>query len=214
MISLANRPSKLSSSKMLKVQLGAFDRPANGWLNTDITPHIWIAKIPLLPRILYSAGFMTEERYHQHMNGIFSSLTYLNLSKPLPFADNSVNAVFSSHVFEHLFMDEVERLIEEIHRCLTPGGVCRVVVPDLEKIIKIFDRQDPRHFVSVMFEVSARRNVKNAHHSGFTGSLLEKLFREAGFSETAVLSYRVGRCPDVEELDNRPEESLFFEAIK
>jgi predicted SAM-dependent methyltransferase len=199
---------------MLKVQLGAFDRPANGWLNTDITPHIWIAKIPFAPRILYSAGFMTEQRYHQHVNSIFSSLSYLDLSKPLPFTGNSVDAIFSSHVFEHLFMDEVERLIQEIHRCLTPGGICRVVVPDLEKIIKIFDRQDPRQFVTAIFEVSARRNVKNAHHCGFTGSLLEKLFREAGFTETAVLAYKVGRCPDVEELDNRPEESLFFEAIK
>lgn len=214
MISLKSRPSQISKAKILKVQLGAFDRPASGWFNTDITPHIWIAKIPFASQILYSTGLITEQRYHQHINGIFGSLSYLDLCKPLPFADNSVDAIFSSHVFEHLFMDEVENLIQEIYRCLVPGGVCRVVVPDLEKIIQIFDRQDPRQFVSAMFEVSARRNVKNAHHSGFTGSLLAKLFREAGFTETSVLSYQVGKCPDVEELDNRPEESLFFEAVK
>jgi hypothetical protein len=35
-----------------------------------------------------------------------------------------------------------------------------------------------------------------------------------GFSEAAVCKYREGRCPDLQLLDNRPEVSLFVEAIK
>ena len=199
---------------LLKVHLGAFDQSVEGWLNTDITPHIWIANIPSAPLILHSLGLLSQQRHLQHKNKVFNKLHYMDVTKQLPFAANSVKAIFSSHVFEHLFMNEVENLIKEIHRCLLPGGVCRVVVPDLEKIIDIYNRNDPRDFVSAIFEVSARSSVKNSHHSGFTGPLLEKLFKETGFQEASVLSYRVGKCPDLEKLDNRPEESLFFEAIK
>jgi SAM-dependent methyltransferase len=183
-------------------------------MNTDITPHLWVAKIPFAPIILHILRVMPERRYLQHKNKVFNKLHYVDITKSLPFAANSVSAIFSSHVFEHLFMNEVENLIKEIHTCLVPGGVCRVVVPDLEKIIGIYNRDDPRKFISGIFEISARSDVKNSHHSGFTGPLLEKLFKEAGFKKVSILSYRVGTCPDLEKLDNRPEESLFFEAIK
>lgn len=199
---------------MLKVHLGAFDQSVEGWMNTDITPHIWVAKMPFAPPILHLLKVLPQQRYLQHKNKVFNKLHYVDLTKTLPFASNSVSAIFSSHVFEHLFMNEVENLIKEIHRCLLPGSVCRVIVPDLEKVIGIYNRDDPREFISTMFEVSARSDVKNSHHCGFTGPLLEKLFSEAGFKEISILSYKVGKCPDIEKLDNRPEESLFFEAIK
>jgi len=197
----------------MKLHLGAFDRGIKGWSNTDITPHIWVSRIPSLPFVLYKLGLMPEARYEQHMHGVFSMLGYLNLCKPLPYGDNSVTAIFSSHVFEHLFMDEVEKLIGECHRVLKPGGVCRVVVPDLEKIISLYKPEDPRKFITDIYEVASRGAVKNSHHCAFTGPFLIHLFTHSGFSKCQVLSYRVGSCPDTELLDNRPE-SLFFEAIK
>jgi len=51
------------------------------------------------------------------------------------------------------------------------------------------------------------------HYCGFTGRFLTKLFSEAGFSECSIEKYRTGKCPDLEQLDNR-SESLFFEAVK
>ena len=110
-------------------------------------------------------------------------------------------------------MDEVEKLIPEFHRVLKPAGICRVVVPDLEKIVGKYDVNDPRIFLTEMFEVSKRGQVKNSHHSGFTGKFLIKLFNEAGFSKSSVLGFRSGTCPDIDKLDNRPE-SIFFEAVK
>lgn len=197
----------------MKLHLGAFDSGIKGWTNTDITPHILISKIPALPFVLYKLGLMTIARYEQHVHGVFSMLDYLNLCKPLPYADNTVSAIFSSHVFEHLFMDEVEKLISECYRVLRPGGVCRVVVPDLEKIISLYNPEDPRRFITDIYEVATRGAVKNSHHCAFTGAFLSHLFTQAGFFKCSVLSYRVGSCPDIELLDNRPE-SLFFEAIK
>ena len=196
-----------------KIQLGAFDCAVDGWINTDVTPHLTIARIPFAARAMRLAGLMSESAWSAHRRGQFAKLRYVDLTRRLPFADAGAAAFFSSHVFEHLFIDEVRPLIAEIHRCLKPGGVCRVVVPDLEKIMATYDAADPEPFLVGIYEIGARSAVKNAHHSGFTGAYISRLFREAGFSQTAVLSYREGRCPDLDKLDNRPD-SLFFEAVK
>src|SRR5208282_4395307 len=114
---------QINKDGKIKLHLGAFDCSLDGWLNTDITPHIWISKIPFAANILYKVGLLPEERYLQHKNGVFSRLKYMDLTKPLPLPDESCVAVFSSHVLEHLFVDEVKRLLAEILRVLKHGGV-------------------------------------------------------------------------------------------
>ncbi len=61
-----------------------------------------------------------------------------DLRKPLPFAEASFTAVYHSHVLEHLPPREGEALISECRRVLKPGGVLRVVVPDLEEIARLY----------------------------------------------------------------------------
>ena len=203
----------MSQPDLIKLHLGAFNCALNGWVNTDITPHIWVARVPFAAQLLRAVGRMTQDRLEEHKRGQFSRLKYMDLTRPLPFADGSVSAVFSSHVFEHLFLDEVERLVAEIYRILAPGGVCRVVVPNLSDVVALYDPEDPKPFLEAMFEIGRRSDIKNAHHSGFTPQSMSKLFASKGFRKTSVLSYRRGECPDIDKLDNRPE-SLFFEAVR
>lgn len=106
----------------MKLHFGAFNMGIDGWINTDITPHIFLSKVPLLPLALYKLGLIPKARYEQHALGGFKKLKYLNLCKPLPYANNCVDAIFCSHAIEHLFLDEVERLINECYRVLKPVG--------------------------------------------------------------------------------------------
>jgi predicted SAM-dependent methyltransferase len=55
-----------------------------------------------------------------------------DLTKPLPFSDDSFDFVYSSHVLEHFGAEDALKLLVEMRRVLRVGGVCRVVVPDLE----------------------------------------------------------------------------------
>jgi SAM-dependent methyltransferase len=55
-----------------------------------------------------------------------------NLRKGIPFPDQSVDAVYHSHLAEHLDRDVVPAFLAEVKRVLKPGGVHRLVVPDLE----------------------------------------------------------------------------------
>jgi predicted SAM-dependent methyltransferase len=204
----------MTQSSLIKLHLGAFDCAINGWVNTDITPHIAVSKIPGAVRVLHALGKLNETRYAQHRDGRFRSLKYMDLTKPLPYPSGSVAAVFSSHVFEHLFPDEVERLIREIHRVLAPDGVCRVSVPDLDKALSAYTRENPEEFLEILFAVKQRKDINHGHHWGYTGPSLKRLFEAAGFARVEEMDYRTGRCPDIDRLDNRPDESLFVEAVK
>lgn len=61
-----------------------------------------------------------------------------DIRKGLPFADNSLDACYSSHVVEHLTSIEAQKLMGECFRVLKRGGVIRLVVPDLEAIAKLY----------------------------------------------------------------------------
>ncbi len=55
---------------------------------------------------------------------------YLNLNHRLPFPDNSVDAIYASHVWEHLHLNVAKRITLDCARVLKPGGILRVVVPE------------------------------------------------------------------------------------
>lgn len=135
-----------------KLHLGCFDRPVDGWVNTDITPHLFVAKVPFLAAVMHKLGRMNDIRYRQHKQGIFKKLRYLNATKPLPFSSESFDCVYSSHMLEHLPRNIVPRLLNEIYRVLKPGGVVRTVVPDLDYFINHYDALDSDTFVNGVFE--------------------------------------------------------------
>jgi len=61
-----------------------------------------------------------------------------NLTKVLPFKDKTFDAAYSSHVLEHFSRDQGKKFVEEQFRVLKKGGVCRVVVPDLEMLCRSY----------------------------------------------------------------------------
>ena len=61
-----------------------------------------------------------------------------DLSRGIPLPDASCDAVYHSHVLEHIRRDEVPAFLAECRRILKPGGVLRVVVPDLEQICRLY----------------------------------------------------------------------------
>lgn len=63
-------------------------------------------------------------------------ITYWDIRKGLPYPDSSMDAVYSSHLLEHLSPMEADNLLTEINRVLKTNGVLRIVVPDLKRICK------------------------------------------------------------------------------
>ena len=212
--SSVNTPGGRKQQEGRKLHLGCFNRPIQGWVNTDITPHLLVAQVPGLAWVLYHTGRMSASRWQEHRRGVFKNISYLSLTKPFPYPGSSFQAVFSSHVLEHLFPDAAEACVREMFRVLQPGGICRIVVPDLDKIIAQYDPHCPDAFLKRILEWSPRGSRKNMHHWHYNNLSLLRLLREVGFQRAYRCDYRQGSCPDLELLDNRPDESLFVEAIK
>jgi len=80
-------------------------------------------------------------RYHEHWINLdlassSEHVTACDLRRHIPLPDASVPFVYSSHMLEHLRQDEAEVLMSEMHRVLAPGGIARIVVPDLAKLAR------------------------------------------------------------------------------
>ena len=61
---------------------------------------------------------------------------YWDLRLGMPFPNNSVAKIYSSHLFEHLTYAEGQKLMDECLRVLKPGGSFSIVVPNAQMYIE------------------------------------------------------------------------------
>jgi SAM-dependent methyltransferase len=197
-----------------RLQLGAFDQAPEGWVNTDITPHLFVARVPGLARVLHRLGVIGPERFAAHRAGVFRSVRYLDVSRRFRFADETFECVYASHMLEHLAPDVAERCLREVHRVLQPGGILRLAVPDLDGVIAGYDPADPDTFLDGLFEGhSDRRSSASRHRWQYNAVSLKGLMERVGFRDVERCEYREGRCPDLDEIETR-RWSLFMEGVK
>lgn len=97
----------------------------------------------------------------------------------LPAKPGQYDMVYHSHVLEHLTPANAQRLLEECYRVLKPGGVLRVVVPDLEFIA--------RSYISALDDVCSaaggqvteqQRALRVAKYEWIKLELLDQLVRQ------------------------------------
>jgi SAM-dependent methyltransferase len=65
-------------------------------------------------------------------------ISHYDIRRPLPFPDDTFDAVYALHIIEHLTPEEASRFVAEIFRVLRPGGIVRVSTPDLESAVKAY----------------------------------------------------------------------------
>jgi predicted SAM-dependent methyltransferase len=116
---------------------------------------------------------------------------WLDVRCGLPFATGSAHSAYSTHMVEHFYPDELERLLAECARVLKPGGGMRLVVPNLQNAISAYQQKQsdwfydsfPRHFDSVGGRFSNFVFCDGQHRTAFDFSYLEEELRKAGFRE-------------------------------
>jgi SAM-dependent methyltransferase len=107
----------------MRLNLGCGSQVVKDWVNVDYSLGARLAKLPLfaaLNRRLKLFDLEWDERIVLH-----------DLTRPLPWSDGSIEAVYSSHTLEHLSKDQGRGLLGECHRVLRSGGTLRILVPDL-----------------------------------------------------------------------------------
>jgi SAM-dependent methyltransferase len=135
--------------KKRRLHLGCGLNTPEGWINLDGSWNVWLAKCPVVRKVFENLAMLPKSRTTIPWNP--GTLIH-DLRKPLPFVDNSLLAINASHVLEHLYLEEARRLLKGCFQVLEPGGVLRVVVPNLEAIILEYMEADS-------FDDSRRVNV-------------------------------------------------------
>ena len=153
---------------------------------------------------------------------------WLDVRNGLPFRSNSVDSIYSTHMFEHFYPDELEIVLGECHRVLKSGAGIRLIVPNLESAIEAyaqrrtswFDDSFPRHFDSLGGRFSNFIFCDGQHRTAFDFTHLDEILRKAGFREvekSAEGQSRIynGHVPPYEPGDSRElPHSLYVEAVK
>ena len=211
----------------MKINVGCGQAPTEGWRNFDNSLSLRLSKIPLLPKLLYKAGFLESEQYRFIEYAQTNRIEYGDAVKGLPLPDYSVDILYSSHMLEHLDQSGAGLFLKEARRVLISGGIIRIVVPDLRKLIREYlDSGDADAFLSASYlfqpqsgTIAQRlRNLMmgNRYHQWmYDGDSLCGLLLLHGFSEPTILNPGETRIesPGSLDLQERISESIYVEAI-
>ncbi len=210
-------PQPDSQDGLVKVNLGCGLRVANGWLNIDGSLNALIASSPswthhLVYRFSGASNYYSLDQYCRILKE--HKFLFHNLSLSLPLHDQSVDIIYSSHFFEHLFKGEAAKLLKSCYRALKPGGLIRISIPDLAYAISLYSLGKKTEMLDNYFFVENRGSYLARHKYMYDFELIKQALEEAGFSNVKRYEYQQGNVPDLDKLDVYPEESLFVEAVK
>jgi SAM-dependent methyltransferase len=190
----------------LSLNVGSGAHVAPGWISIDRSLQIFFAGRRGAKLVTTLLG----RRVGHWPKGI----QYADVRKGLPYADESIAVVYSSHFVEHLHRDEALAFLRDAHRVLKPSGVCRIVVPDLHAAVRTYlttangessaegeelmavlnlrDRQSPGRGPLAWYR---RMTGVSMHKWMYDVGGLRQLFQEAGFAAPAPRHYLDSSIP-------------------
>lgn len=201
---------------VVKVNAGSSLMVTDGWINVDGSPHMLFARWPEpLLRLLYRVSDAKSwcGGLDQYVRKLKSHVfVHHNIEYGLPFSSGSVDFIFCSHVLEHLYPQVAEHFLRDAYRVLKKGGRCRLCVPDLRHACRLYSRGRKEEALSYFFE--PRSGDLNRHRYMYDFEMLAALLDKVGFGSIEKRAYQQGLVPDLNRLDNRPEETLYVECVK
>ncbi len=121
----------------------------------------------------------------------------VNIAKRLPFDNNQFDLIYSSHVIEHIHLEEFKHFLHESLRILKPNGKNIIATPSLEKVARVLygENDQLRSVLRKKHENSnkepgffASRHINNLTHLRwghkflYDFAFMDYLGREAGFT--------------------------------
>lgn len=112
----------------MKLNLGCGSQVVTGWANVDYALGAKLAKWPLFPHL--------NRRLKLFAMDWDSRIVLHDLCTPFPWPDATAEVIYSSHTLEHLSRADGVSFLKECRRVLRPGGLIRILVPDLSPIVQ------------------------------------------------------------------------------
>lgn len=164
--------------KMLNLGCGTKTSLRPGVINIDWSFYLRLKRNPVLRFLARRTlkGVRLDRFEHLAENVLVH-----DLRKGLPFEADSVDAVYHSHVLEHIDRDLVEGFLLEIKRVLRPGGIQRIVVPDFEKLCRDYLEH---------LRACEGDPTEAQRHEAYIGAAIEQCVRKAAFSTRELGPFR------------------------
>ncbi|MDR2893651.1 MAG: methyltransferase domain-containing protein [Deltaproteobacteria bacterium] len=157
-------------------------------------------------------GVHTPDKLHEHFRSPDWQETRLDINPAVKpdilasitdmscIADNSYDALYSSHNLEHLHPHEAPLALAEFFRVLRPSGFALITLPDLQQAAEriaqggaeeavLMTNKGPITPLDILYGFRpflAAGNLFMAHNFAYTASTLEKALQEAGFTNVSV----------------------------
>jgi methionine biosynthesis protein MetW len=141
---------------------------------------------------------------------------------PLPFGDGSFDAIFCGEIIEHLV--DPDHLLDEIHRTLTPRGICVLTTPNLaswvNRLALLLGWQPFYTSISFRHEVGRPKFLVSNygcrdHLRLFTLSALKQLLRLHGFRILGVKGSTIGEVDTgVRDFRLAPLRAFVYHALR
>lgn len=138
--------------------------------NVDWSMYMRLQRNPVVRRI---APLVLSEQRRRRLRSVPPNVLFHDLRRGIPFPDCSVDVVYHSHMFEHLDRSIAPSFQREILRVLKPGGIQRVVVPDLEQV--------SREYLAHLSICEDDRS-EIPRHDAYVGAIIEQVVRQEPFA--------------------------------
>lgn len=189
----------------------------DGWVNIDRSPNVHLARVPWLRSALRRARVLSAD---QASASFPRGIVRADVTRRIPVADRSAEAIYSSHMIEHLSRWQALALLRECRRVLAPGGVIRIVTPDFAELVAEYQagsRTSPRadvfmrdlmtyadpEGVSGVQRMVRRVFGSSAHQWLYDEESLRALLEDAGFTGVVRRSFAEGELPDLDRIETR-----------
>lgn len=145
----------------------------------------------------------------------------LDLTEQIPFPDNSVSIIYSSHMLEHFKLSELLKLLQECKRILKPGGIFSASVPNARIYIdayyspenfnpEVYCRYKPAYIYNSKIDyINYMAYMDGHHHYMFDEENIVIILKKTGFKNVKLRDF-----DKAVDLDVRNYESIYVQGEK
>lgn len=149
---------------------------------------------------------------------------HYDIKHDLPYPDNWVDYIFTSHLIEHLTYEEALKFLKETKRVLKHDGIMRISTPDAKLLINKYNNNQLNEYDDINLNCEKAQNqcqklyellFKN-HKSIYDIYTISQIFKDAGFSKIQSMEpfESTSKIIEKETIDCFPTLSLYVEVIK
>ena len=137
-----------------RINIGSSLVVVDDWINIDLSINSLVARRPhwlisLVYRFTGVKQWCSKQRYVDTLAN--NRFVFHDIRYGLPFSENMVEYIYSSHFLEHLYRPDAEYCLREAFRILKPNGRIRICVPDLEYAFDLYRKGDKETALKFFF---------------------------------------------------------------